>query len=525
MKNRFPISSINATILIFAIFAFCVSIFSSQIYAQGESESAQLFHKNCERLHQAYGSGSILDGEYWFTTEEGERSPLFEGVIAYCKLFVGYQVSEIVDDVTIDVYDAELNVYERDAQAEQYVAGFGISGRFRADKVPVEFYGEPHGKQIQQATLIRQNGRCTVSMFGSAKVNELWKEYHKEDTGGPGTAEDLYLPEKESTIIDLHPGFNHDQEARLKEIMQSIGADMLNSPLCGGEHVEQQITTLPAENMRETELEAVEALVETTPREDDFLPGPSEEEVIPEELRKIYIPLPYYKATAFVSHPLSITFVNVEGRPEIYFPDGRVVVPQKGDKLEIPLNTRIVTGLRTRIQINGFAFLEQSSEMRFEPFVPPKAPEGSSPLAAWVIYRGSGRFKSVVRLMPASATGVMLGARGTDFGLGVIPESQTTIVEIYDAEVEVIAPDGNSKVIKSAYDSEIQRVEISSDYQLTEKIAIPSSEWESYVLSRSEAYESQSNRGNSSLFLVIILVIIVVGAGYFIYIRKSHAQK
>ena len=97
MKKGFPISSINATVLIFAIFAFCVSIFSSQIYAQDGSENAQMFRKNCERLHQAYSSGSILEGEYWFTTEEEERAPFFDGVIAYCNF-----CDEDAGDITFD---------------------------------------------------------------------------------------------------------------------------------------------------------------------------------------------------------------------------------------------------------------------------------------------------------------------------------------------------------------------------------------------------------------------------------------
>ena len=520
MKKRCPISSINATILIFAIFAFCVSIFSSQIYAQSGSENAQLFRKNCERLHQAYGSGSISEGEFWFTTEEGERSPLYERVIAYCKLFVGNQVSEIVDDVTIDVYNAELNVYERDAQAEQYVAGFGIPSGFKADKVPVEFYSEPHGKQIQQATLIRQNGRCTVSMFGSAKINELWKKYHIEDTGGPGTAEDIYLPEKESTITNLHPGFNHDQEARLKAIMQAIGANMLNNPLCGGEQAEQQIT-ISAENMREMELEVVEALVEATPREDDLSSGATQLDLIPEEQRKRYI-LPEWKKNVIFA-------LRTEGQPEVHHPDGSVLIIKEGDFIILGFGSRVVTGPRTRLQFaiseNAFGFLEQSSQLEYKALKRPTTTlfGEEETLHMLEIQQGSGRFKDVPAPVwtPVNTGGV----RGTDYAVAYDSVRQEAIVEVYDGEVEVIALNGDSKIVKAAYGSEIRRVEISSDYQLTEKIAIPSSELESYVLSRNKAPESSSEGGNSVLFSVIILIVIAIGGGYFIYIRKFHAQK
>ena len=522
MKMRCPISLIKDAVLIVTIFTFCASVFSSHVYAQSESENAELFLKNCERLHQAYSSGSISEGEYWFTTEEGERSPLYEGVIAYCKLFAGNQVSEIVDDVTIDVYNAELNVYERDAQAERYVAGFDIPDGFKADKVPVEFYGEPHGKQIQQATLIRQNGRCTVSMFGSAKVNELWKEYHKEDTGGPGTAEDLYLPEKGSTIIDLHPGFNHDQEARLKEIMQAIGANMLNSPLCGGEQiVEQQITTPPAENVREAELEAVEALVETTPREDDLSTGATQLDLIPEEQRKRYI-LPEWRRNVIFA-------LRTEGQPEVHHPDGSVIIIKEGDFIILGFGSRVITGPRTRLQFaiseNAFGFLEQSSQLEYKALKRPTTTlfGEEETLQMLEIQQGSGRFKDVPAPVwtPVNTGGV----RGTDYAVAYDPVREEAIVEVYDGEVEVVALNGDSKIVKAAYGSQIRRVEIKADYQLTEKIAIPSSEWESYVLSRNKAPESSSEGGNSVLFLVIILIIIAIGVGYFIYTRKFHARK
>lgn len=277
---------------------------------------------------------------------------------------------------------------------------------------------------------------------------------------------------------------------------------------------EQQEQVMPAE--QQDAPQEVEALVEKAPAPEDFSPGPSEEDLIPEELRKRYIPVFYFPATAFVEHPLDIIAFHVVGQPELHLPDGRVVVIREGDRFKFPLGSKIITGPRTRIQVSGFLLLEQSSQIEFKAWLPPTASPNLAPLGTVEIQKGYGRFReggTVLRKVSETSVGIL--TRGTDFAIAFDPIIQLTVVELYDGEIDVTSPDGETtKTLKTSYGNPIKRVEVAKDGAMTEQIAIPKDEWRARQMEQPQAQ-------TSSNFLWILFVFLLAGAVYFAYRKKE----
>ncbi|MBI2009704.1 MAG: hypothetical protein HYS86_00860 [Candidatus Chisholmbacteria bacterium] len=115
--------------------------------------------------------------------------------------------------------------------------------------------------------------------------------------------------------------------------------------------------------------------------------------------------------------------------------------------------------------------------------------------------------------------GVSISTQKADFGIGYDTASGQSIIEIYHGSATVSNQSGQSKNISTVYGSQINRIEVSQDGAMTEKIAIPGSEWEAFLASQQTETESKSS-GNALPILVAIIVLGIGGTVFFLY-RKG----
>ncbi len=103
---------------------------------------------------------------------------------------------------------------------------------------------------------------------------------------------------------------------------------------------------------------------------------------------------------------------------------------------------------------------------------------------------------------------VSVSTQKADFGIGYDATSGQSIIEIYNGSVKILNKSGQSKNISTVYGSQINRIEVSKDGTMSEKIAIPGSEWEAFLASQQKKTESEPS-GN----VLPIIVIAVLGIG------------
>jgi hypothetical protein len=146
------------------------------------------------------------------------------------------------------------------------------------------------------------------------------------------------------------------------------------------------------------------------------------------------------------------------------------------------------------------------------------------------VTRGFVRFSALGQraFTPASETGVMLGTKGTDYGLAYNPENQITSVEIYDGTIEII-DESSEKILATlttTYGNEIKRAEVTKDKNVEQKIAIPGSEWEAFSKSQAKptAEEQQGISKTGKGVWMFILLIIFLGGGFWLY-KKGLLKK
>lgn len=108
--------------------------------------------------------------------------------------------------------------------------------------------------------------------------------------------------------------------------------------------------------------------------------------------------------------------------------------------------------------------------------------------------------------------------QGADLGMVDDVSSGMSIVEIYNGSVAVKNKSGQVKTISSVYGSEIRRIEVSKDGVMNERIAIPQSEWDAFLVSQQE--KKQEIKTDSSLFMFPITVVLGMG-GLALFLYKT----
>lgn len=126
---------------------------------------------------------------------------------------------------------------------------------------------------------------------------------------------------------------------------------------------------------------------------------------------------------------------------------------------------------------------------------------------------------------------VTVTADKADFGVGYDTKSGMSIVEVYNGSVEVSNKSGQSKTISTVYGSDIKRVEVNKDGVMTQKIAIPQSEWEAFLASNQKK-EQEANAKSSFPIIPAIAVLGMGGLIFFLYrtgklvsLHKTSSQK
>lgn len=112
---------------------------------------------------------------------------------------------------------------------------------------------------------------------------------------------------------------------------------------------------------------------------------------------------------------------------------------------------------------------------------------------------------------------VVVVAGKADFGISYDATSDTSIVEIYNGEAKVSNKSGQAKKISTVYGSKIKRIEVDKNGTMTEKIAIPQSQWEAFLASQQKKDEAN---GNILSILGAIAVLSAGGIVLFLY-RKG----
>lgn len=102
---------------------------------------------------------------------------------------------------------------------------------------------------------------------------------------------------------------------------------------------------------------------------------------------------------------------------------------------------------------------------------------------------------------------VVATSGNADFGIGYDTKSGTSIVEAYNGSVKVSNKSGQTKKISTVYGSKIKRIEVDKNGTMTEKTAIPQSQWQAFLA---------SNQKKEKANAPILLAIIVLGAGGFV---------
>lgn len=120
--------------------------------------------------------------------------------------------------------------------------------------------------------------------------------------------------------------------------------------------------------------------------------------------------------------------------------------------------------------------------------------------------------------------GTTITAQKGDFLVGYNSFSEESVIEIYDGSLTVKNKAGQSKTISSSYGTQIKRIEADQNGEMTEKIAIPKSQWEAFLTSQQRETESEIS-GNVSPFLVVIVILGMGGVIFFLYRKKRLPGK
>ncbi|MCL5970150.1 MAG: hypothetical protein M1450_01440 [Patescibacteria group bacterium] len=112
--------------------------------------------------------------------------------------------------------------------------------------------------------------------------------------------------------------------------------------------------------------------------------------------------------------------------------------------------------------------------------------------------------------------GFVVAEEGADLGIFNNTNSGLSTVEVYNGSVTVKNSQGQSRTISAVYGGQINRIEVGKDGVMTEKIAIPQSEWEAFLASNQKK-EKEINLGRNLSMIPIVVVLAMGGLIFFLY--------
>ncbi len=131
----------------------------------------------------------------------------------------------------------------------------------------------------------------------------------------------------------------------------------------------------------------------------------------------------------------------------------------------------------------------------------------------------SGLMRIFVQKGPALLNiqnGSVLANQDADFGFFNDVNTGASTVEVYNGLVTIKNKSGQSKKLSAQYGSDIKRIEADKNGNMNEKIAIPQSEWESFLASQQKK-EQEVNSGSNLPIVPAILALGIGGLIFFLY--------
>ncbi|MCL4365890.1 hypothetical protein M1437_01555 [Patescibacteria group bacterium] len=367
-------------------------------------------------------------------------------------------------------------------------------------------------------------GSCYVRVDVSNPEYGLRNAYHKNETVNP------------------HPEFNHDREVEVLELARQKAEEILNLVDCDNGVPSSKSNSLNKSNY-------TQALVIEPPKKDDF------QKILRSGFKKVN---PVSTASAIpksATESANLTGTTFFGKVDgddtlmLQLPDGKEI-ELKDDKtaLEIKRPSRfrfrnfkgsgsnyIAPKQHVYVkEIDCHILLEQ--ERRDQEMI--KRLGGIIYASDWsvdetVIVKPTGDCSYTneggpvrVFVEQGQATfktpgGDGVSAENADFGIGYNAKSAISIFEVYNGSITVTNPAGNAKTISATYGSGINRIEIDKDGVMSEKIAIPLSQWQAFLASKQE--KKDEAKGNTLPIVGAIAVLGLGGIVFFLY-RTSKLQ-
>lgn len=360
-------------------------------------------------------------------------------------------------------------------------------------------------------------GSCRIIVRGSSYLeNDKKATYH------------FYGPGNEA--IDTHPNFNHNREAEILTLTREKAEELLNLLGCDSGVSSSKSKSLNKSNY-------TQALIIDSPKESDF------KKVKLSDFKKIN-PVSSASATKSANITDSVFLGKVDGEGEI------IIDLPGGDKVTLTDDQTAFDG-----QISIWRFIRDFNQSprtnSFHARVIMRdchldiRPANETRWASdWsvdkIISTGNCEYNIVgdpTRILVdtgnanfKTSSGVDIAVGKADFGISDDVLLGQSAVEIYNGSVTVKNKSGQAKTISSVYGSEIKQIEINKDGKMTEKIAIPLSEWEAFSTSQQEQ-EKKANAGSNLVAIVsavgLVLAAATAGVIFFLKRRKKafHTKK
>ncbi|MBI2315031.1 hypothetical protein HYU93_03175 [Candidatus Daviesbacteria bacterium] len=113
--------------------------------------------------------------------------------------------------------------------------------------------------------------------------------------------------------------------------------------------------------------------------------------------------------------------------------------------------------------------------------------------------------------------GTSVSADNADFGIGYNAKSSVSIVEVYNGSITITNMAGNSKTISATYGSEIKQIEVNKDEVISERIAIPQSQWQAFLVRVSKQEKKEEPKENTLPIAGAVAVLVLGGIVFFLY--------
>lgn len=385
----------------------------------------------------------------------------------------------------------------------------------------------PELRKTHTAEISINKGTCGVSVTARSRYKDQYPGYHVSDskTGGD---------------INKHPVFNHDRETEMLALARKKAEEVFSVLDCGND-ISSPSSTAPSVGNSSSKSDTLnksnytQALVIEPPKESDF------QKVKPSDFKIVYpisspsaIPKPATQSS-ITSGNTFIGKVGGDGQISIDTPDGETAtladdltafdgeisiwrLVKGGDK---PLRSPRLLEISIYEQDCHFAMQQANQAAKASDWSGDNVITKTVGDCSYINEDGSVRVLSeqgnIALKTPAELS---ISAGKADFGVGYDTKSGMSIVEVYNGSVEVSNKSGQAKTISSIYGSEIKQIEVAKDGTMNEKIAIPLSEWETFLASQQEKDQETSTRNNLSI--VSVVMILGVGGLIFFLYRTSR---